>query len=347
LKHLSAERSKEHANKQNENPTLLTIPPTESVSTETIVNNERPSTNNTDENQARYFATKLDRFHDKEVRFQSHKEFLTRCLEANIIPNGLKLQLEPSIGNHNDEFVNKWYEKLEKFSRELMQDVIEECNTTLTSVNTEITTLEGNLRNQTEETQFAEIKKAITANHEMRKRTLQQTKNKKFYALKYNHRTPYAQTQQTAVETPINQNLSNKATPPTSYAGIVRNRSNTNQTYVRKPPSRKNSRTNLTFGINQKQNTTNDETSQLRERIQQLEQQARSQTHQNQSNPSLTGNTEANIQKNVKIAQNLDKGTTPNVSEMLKYIENTMQTLSAFTKQLMQQQGTSQTHPGM
>ena len=82
-------------------------------------------TNDNDEHQARYFATKLDRFSDKEIRFKSHKEFLTRYLGSNIIPNGLKLQLEPSIGNHGDEFVNKWHEKLEKFSRELKQGVVE------------------------------------------------------------------------------------------------------------------------------------------------------------------------------------------------------------------------------
>ena len=37
----------------------------------------------------------------------------------------------------------------------------------------------------------------------------------------------------------------------------------------------------------------------------------------------------------------MDKGPTPNINERLKFIESTMQTLSAFTKQLTQQQGTS------
>ena len=113
---------------EHEHPTLLVTSPTESVSTETIVNNELQSTNDNDEHQARYFATKLDRFSEKRSDTNHTKNFLTRCLGANIIPNGLKLPLEPSIGNHDDDFVNKWYEKLEKFSRELMQDVIEHCH---------------------------------------------------------------------------------------------------------------------------------------------------------------------------------------------------------------------------
>ena len=86
----------------NDNPTLHVIPP-DNASTETIVN-ENATLINVDETQARYFATKLDRNSDKEARFKSHKDFLTRCLKENVIPFGLGLQLEPSIGNHDDEF---------------------------------------------------------------------------------------------------------------------------------------------------------------------------------------------------------------------------------------------------
>ena len=61
----------------------------------------------------------------------------------------------------------------------------------------------------------------------------------------------------------------------------------------------------------------NDETSQLGERIQQLEQ-VRSQTHPKLSAQSSTNNTETNYQKNLNTTHNLEKGTTPNVNEMLK-----------------------------
>ena len=105
----------------------------------------------------------------------------------------------------------------------------------------------------------------------------------------------------------------------------MRKGSNTNLSRARKPASRKNSRTILSFSTNQRQNTTNDETCQLGDRILQLEQQVRSHTHPKRSAQSSTGNTETNYQKNVNTAQNLDKGTTPNVDEMLKYIESTMQ----------------------
>ena len=75
-------------------------------------------------------------------------------------------------------------------------------DTTLDNVKIEISTLERNLRNHTEEDQFAEIKKAITTNQETRKRTIQQTKN-------INHRTPHVQSQETSFESPVNQHLEN------------------------------------------------------------------------------------------------------------------------------------------
>ena len=98
-----------------------------------------------------------------------------------------------------------------------MQDVIEHCDTILNNIKLEITTLERNLRSHTEEDQFVEIKKAITINQETRKRTIQQTKNKKIYTLKYNHRKPHVQSQQTSFESHANQHLENNtnATPLT------------------------------------------------------------------------------------------------------------------------------------
>ena len=77
------------------------------------------ATQTQDDSKLRYTARKLDRLNDKEARFQSHKEFLERCLIGNVIPNGLKIELEASIGNHNEQFLTKWNEKLIKFSREL------------------------------------------------------------------------------------------------------------------------------------------------------------------------------------------------------------------------------------
>ena len=84
-----------------------------------------------------------------------------------------------------------------------MQDVIEHCDTTLNNVMTEI---RNDNINNIEENQFAEIKKAITTNQDS------QIKNKKFYALKYNHKATHVQSQQTASESPVNPDLNNNTT---------------------------------------------------------------------------------------------------------------------------------------
>ena len=58
---------------------------------------------------------RLDRLRDKAGRHESHKSFLEKCITENVIPNGLKLELEPTIGNHDEEFLSCWYNKLQSF----------------------------------------------------------------------------------------------------------------------------------------------------------------------------------------------------------------------------------------
>ena len=51
-------------------------------------------------------AFKLSFSNDKKARCESHYAFLTRCQKENIIPDSLKVYLEPSISNHSEEFLN-------------------------------------------------------------------------------------------------------------------------------------------------------------------------------------------------------------------------------------------------
>ena len=47
---------------------------------------------------------KLDRLQDKSTRYESHKEFLEKCIREKVIPDGLRVDVEPTIGNHDEEF---------------------------------------------------------------------------------------------------------------------------------------------------------------------------------------------------------------------------------------------------
>ena len=49
----------------------------------------------------------LDRIKNKKVQFLSHKEFLEKCFRDKLTPNGLKINLETTIGNQNKDFFNQ------------------------------------------------------------------------------------------------------------------------------------------------------------------------------------------------------------------------------------------------
>ena len=74
------------------------------------------STGEKREKQTTYLAIKLNRLHDKNTRFESHRDFLLQCIREKIIPKELELMFEPTIVNHNQEFLDNWYSKLKQFS---------------------------------------------------------------------------------------------------------------------------------------------------------------------------------------------------------------------------------------
>ena len=74
------------------------------------------STDKKREKQTTYLAIKLNQLHDKNTRFESHRDFLLQCIREKIIPKELELMFEPTIVNHNQEFLDNWYSKLKQFS---------------------------------------------------------------------------------------------------------------------------------------------------------------------------------------------------------------------------------------
>ena len=98
---------------------------------------------------------------------------------------GLKLELEPTIGNFDQEFVDEWYSKLKGFSLILMKGITTYCEKTIKSTNDSIKNTEATLRNLTENQEFLNIDKVLKTNVEATKRQLQQRKFKKLNNLKY------------------------------------------------------------------------------------------------------------------------------------------------------------------
>ena len=85
--------------------------------------------------------------------------FLTKCLEENVIPKIILLELEPTIGNHNQEFLDNWYGKLKTFSISMMEDIVTFCDKTLKSTKQEIANCENNLKSSMKKEEFNEIEK--------------------------------------------------------------------------------------------------------------------------------------------------------------------------------------------
>ena len=101
----------------------------------------------TDKNKEQ-IALKLNRHEEKAVRYKSHKDFLSRCIAEELVPKGLKLELELTVGNCNQDFIETWYSKL-KISLTLMKDIAAHCDKTILKTEDSIKDTETNLKKLT------------------------------------------------------------------------------------------------------------------------------------------------------------------------------------------------------
>ena len=329
------------------------------------------------ESRTRNTARKLDRLYDKQDRFESHQQFLKRCLEAQVIPNGLLIELEPSIGNHDEEFLAKWNEKLIRFSRELTEDVIEFCGKTVKDTTAKIAPAKEDLKSSTNETQLKEITASLEKNRKDRTYHLKRNKDKKFYRLKFNVKPRSARQQQatsdeewsdngsTPRQNQQGRNLWNKRDNTTGEDNGNPPRNHRDQQQQRQQKSRKNSRTNLFYkprSRNNSQTTLNvnhepRDNNSLLERVRQLEAQLQKKPdlpatvpkpqintvpNTRNANPGSPSNRDPN-QKNVNGAPSHTPGATPQIHDMLNYITATMETLNSFKQHLTTVQNTNPT----
>ena len=111
----------------------------QSASVETVVRKETVVRNHGyNQREQESLAFRLDKLNDKKCRYVSHESFLKKCLDNSLIPNGLKVYVEPSIGNRCDEFLEKWHNRMEEFSKVLTTDVIEFCEKEIKQTTNEI-----------------------------------------------------------------------------------------------------------------------------------------------------------------------------------------------------------------
>ena len=130
--------------------------------------------------------------------------------------------LGPTIGNHDQNFLDNWYSKLKQFVLSLMKDIIQFYDKTMDATTTEISTIETSLKSNTNQEQFKMIQSEIKNNEAAARKILQQRKLKKFNTLKYK---PNATTQRlTQKDDGIREKLRNPLYPDI----LKRKKSNTN-----------------------------------------------------------------------------------------------------------------------
>ena len=352
------QRPKRLPEEDNTTLAILVDAPSTAMLTEEIleVNNDLLLTENQKERNTTYLAIKLNHLKDKQARFVSHKKFLTHFGDEELVPKGLEVTLEPTIGNHDLEFLDNWYSKQKQFSLSLVKDIVQFCNKTINKTAQDIKNTVSSLKRNTSQSQYHAIQTEINANEDSTRKVLQQQNVKKYSNLKYKPKS----TNQTRVQEE-QEDLPHEKNGKTLYSDILkRKRSKTDierkssktkistttqhKTTIEqlkplniknkkgKPPSRSNSSTNQT-----KEEGLKRQIKHLQEEIDNLKQDSSSenQSFVNRSQSQLT-EPQKQQPKNFQTVSIIDGGQQQNVEiiSVISFIEQTMQTLKSFREQL-------------
>ena len=136
-------------------------------------------------------AIKLDRLTNKRARYESHLDFLNRCISSKLIPNALSFELEPTIGNHDNEFVGKWYDIIQQCQLKLMSLTSEFCQNTISKTDDEIKHAYNDIKQNTSANNLKNISETIKDSDRKTRSMLRSKKMKKFTYLKYGNNKKY------------------------------------------------------------------------------------------------------------------------------------------------------------
>ena len=114
--------------------------------------------------QKENIALKRNRLKDKSIRYESHKDLLNRCLTEKLVPKGLRLELEPKVGNYDQEFVDTWYAKLKSFSLTLIKDIASYCDKTIAQTKQNIKETDTDLKSVAAKEEYFQIVETIKTN---------------------------------------------------------------------------------------------------------------------------------------------------------------------------------------
>ena len=194
------------------------------------------------EEEIKKLAFHRDQINNKKIWFLSHKEFLEKCFHDKLTPNGLKINLEPTIGNQNEEFVNQWYKIWDDCAKQLMKMNIKFCETTVKETEHEIKEINSKLQSNLPSTEYSNTKGQVSKNQEVMIQQLRRKKMRKYCQLKYGEQIPEKQTRNLSVKSSQsnqeekNSNNNQYNTKRTYVAALRSNRPTEQQNQTDKKP---------------------------------------------------------------------------------------------------------------
>ena len=129
---------------------------------------------------------RLERLKDKSDRYSSHIQFLKECKATKVIPKGLRIDIEPSIGNNDQDFCTKWFDRMQEFSLILMDDIIAYSEKVETETADRIAKESADLKAKMDPADWKEVSGYMDDNTTARRKRLDASKKKKYYHLRYN-----------------------------------------------------------------------------------------------------------------------------------------------------------------
>ena len=100
------------------------------------------------------------------------QRFLNRCVAEELVPKGLEVTLEPTTGNHDQEFLDNWYSKQKQFSLSLMKDIVQFCNKIINKTAQDIKNTESSLKRNASQNQYYTIQTEMNAHEDSMRKVL-------------------------------------------------------------------------------------------------------------------------------------------------------------------------------
>ena len=95
-----------------------------------------------------HLALKLNHLKEKAARYEPQKDFISRCIKNYLTRTGLELELEPTIGNFGQEFIENCFSKLKYY-----------CDKTVAQTKLATQNIEAKLKASMARERFSEIDK--------------------------------------------------------------------------------------------------------------------------------------------------------------------------------------------